>query len=85
MHGETSRVRRVRHDTEHVLQNVSVISLVKGLGSFGIARDILQKLEENIQSRIGDVAHRVFKSPNDGVKNKLELSGRNCQKRVEAE
>ena len=60
------------------LQDVGVICLVERLCGLRIATgDILQELEKNVQSRVGDVAHGVFKGPNDGVQHQLELGGRN--------
>ena len=85
VHREAGRVRRVRHDTEHVLQDVRVVGLVerlRGLGSRG--RDVLQQLEQDIQSRIGDVAHRVLEGPDDGIEDELKLHGRDREEGVEA-
>ncbi len=78
-------MRRVRHDTEHVLEDVCVVSLVEGLGGFDFDGDVLQQLEQNIQSRVGDVAHRVLERPDDGVQDQLELGRRDAQEAIEAE
>ncbi len=65
VHRQSGSVGRVRDNTEHVLQDVCVVRLVKGLGRIRLACDVLQQLVEDVEAGICHVAHGVLECPND--------------------
>ena len=85
MHGKAGGVRGVGHDGEHVLEDVRVVCLVEGLRRLVfLAGHVLQQLEEDVEPRVGDVAHRVLERPDDRVQNELKLRGGNVEEGGEA-
>ena len=77
-------MRGVRYDGEHVLQDLNVVRLVETLRCLIVLADVLQNLVEDIETRVGHVAHCVLESPDNSVENQLKLGWWQAEERGEA-
>ena len=84
VHGEGSRVGSVRDDGKDVLQDLYVVSLIERLSGLFVLTDVLQELVQDVQSRVGHVAHRVLEGPDDRVEHQFELFLRQAEEGREA-
>jgi hypothetical protein len=75
----------VGEDEEHVLKQRKVVRLEEPIARRRSRRNhIVDQLDADGQSEVTDVAHRVLRSPDDGVHDELELRGGDLEERVEA-
>lgn len=84
MHGESGSVRRIRDNAEHVLQDVRVVRLVEGLRRVRLTGHVLEQLEQDAESGVSHISHRVLEGPDDRVEDQLELRGRDGEEGCEA-
>jgi hypothetical protein len=70
----------VRKNNKNILQKPDVMLLEEPVGRFDIAcGEVVNELQANYQSCIGNISHRVFKSPDYTVKEERKVGGRKLQ------
>lgn len=67
-----------------MLEDVGQIRLVKAGSGLLMVLDVLKEFHEDLEAGVGDVPHCVLEGPDDGVEDKLELSGWYAEERWEA-
>lgn len=67
-----------------MLQNVGQVGLVEAGGGCFVLFDVLKEFEEDLETDVGDVAHRVLERPNYAVEHQFELRRGDVEERDEA-
>lgn len=70
----------VGQNDEQILQEGQEVALVEWSSNLG-ATNVIEELHEDGEASLGDVSHRVFEGPDDGVNDQLEHLRRHHEER----
>ena len=69
---EASNVGCISDNSEHVLHDFDVMCLIEWLRICLKVSNVLQELEQDLKTDLGNIAHCVLERPDDRVENQFE-------------